>query len=56
MMKTIIAAILVMALSAHSQWDNKGVPDNLVDDVDVSTSLLRDISRILPERATTPVP
>ena len=55
-MKTIIAAILTMALSVHAQWNDKGVPDNLVENVEVSTSLLRDISRILPERAVTPVP
>ena len=55
-MKAIISFLLVVSMAVHAQWDNKGVPDNLVEDVEVSSSLLRDIGRILPERGLTPVP
>ncbi|MCH2208111.1 MAG: LruC domain-containing protein, partial [Lentisphaerales bacterium] len=45
----------LLAVTTHAGWNSKGVPDNLVEDTEVSTALLRDIDRVLPERGT-PVP
>ena len=46
----IVAAGLLAAVSAQAGWDSQGVPDNLIEDTEVSTALLRDIDRVLPER------
>ena len=55
-MRYLLILIMFSVLPLNAQWNNQGVPDNLVENVEVSTSLLRDIGRILPERGLTPVP
>ena len=50
-MKLIMLLVVVsFTLNLKAQWNEKGVPDNLVDDVEVTSALLRDIDRMLPER------
>ena len=57
-MKNLLFLIIffLSAISLNAQWDSRGVPDNLQDDVEVNAALLSDIDLILPERGTPSVP
>lgn len=55
-MKYLFIVALSLLIQVNAQWNSQGVPDNLIEDVNVTTALLRDIDRILPERGGTPVP
>ena len=52
----ILFLSFISFLSLNAAWNSDGVPDVMEEDVIVSSALLRDIDRILPERATTGVP
>ena len=53
--KEIIAVITLLLMTVQAQnWDNQGVPNNLVDDIYVSDALFHDINVILPRNRSVP--
>ena len=52
----ILSIMLIGSLGLSASWNADGVPDVMEPDVVVSSALLSDIDRVLPNRATTGVP